>query len=372
MLLTYNECEILYMFNFYNDIIKLANEIEKEWYKYQYSSDEFYKIVWELSNKFDLSMLGDIKNQLQLLEHPSVRIQQHHSTFSDFHFQIFNNGRFLIEVLNWLGSHIDVHDHDFSGVQFQLKGNSLNVIYDFSCKKSYGAINFGELKIRKVNIWKEGSRSIVRNGSQDPHAVFHLSRPTTSLLIRTVPTPRYGSQLNYFPSLSAYYYVNNIIQRKKLTALGLLADNSTSDFRKSFTRCINEQSYSENFFTFLKLSSVILTTKYEDLIHEYAKRGENESKIIENVIYNHAIDFFKRKASVNPNSSEEERISLYSVAASYGIENFLKLENNLIEFDKNLDIKKYLKIFNSKQNEESKIKINKLLRLFNLNEYLYV
>jgi len=359
------------MTDFYNSILEMTSRIERKWLKYQYSSDEFYKVAWEETENFDLSPLGEIGNQLDLLENPHVRHNQHRSTFSDFHFQIFHNGRFLIEVLNWQGSHVNVHDHDFSGVQFQLKGDSLNVVYDFKEDEKAGALRFGELSVRRAEMWREGSRSVVRAGDLDPHSVFHLGKPTTSLLIRTVATPRYGSQSNYFPTLAAHYYVSDDIQRKKLTALSLLSGQSPSEFRRCFTHFINTQSLSENFFMLLKLGTILFSETYVDLVYDYAGRGEREAKVVESVAYNNGIDFFKSRANLISEISAAEKLAASCVAASAGDKNFAKVLADLKKAEAQNDARQPLNSFVGKLDQSDQTLAGNYLNLFKISEPIH-
>lgn len=302
----------------YNKIDEVCKKIEKSWQKINFNCEDFYKIVSDYQNEFDFSNLGEITNQVQLLQEPQIATQQVPSTFSDMYFKLFDNGRFLIEILNWWGGHVNIHDHDFTAVQFQLKGKSLNVVYDFDEQEKFGALTFGKLNVRNASIWNEGSKNIVRHGNLDPHCVFHIGRPTTSLLIRTHPTSRLGAQSNYFPSLKAHYYVNSTVQRKKLTGLSLLSKSQPHEFKKCLNIFLNEQSLSENFFMLLKLGQICFQSEYIEILKNYARRGIHESKIIENVACNNAIDFFKNKANIETQLSDSERIALFALSASRG------------------------------------------------------
>lgn len=312
----------------YNDITVLCARIEERWLRCNYASEDFYKVVWEETENFDLMPLGEVANQLRLLEHPSVRATQVKSTFSDLYMQIFHNGRFLIEILNWSGSHVNVHDHDFSGVQFQLKGDALNVLYDFTPESGNdGALRLGRLTVREASLWKAGGRSMVRSGAVDPHGVFHLGKPTTSLLIRTVPTPRLGVQSNYFPTLAAHYTVQNDLQRKKLTGLSLLLKQDANGFRDCFQRFLDTQSLAENFFMMLKLGARLFQGASGEIVRSYAGRGEKEAKVVASVAYNNGIDFFKNLT--RQLDAQDERLAVFAVSAAANAENLRKIAHDL-------------------------------------------
>ena len=328
---------------FYEHVIDIADLIERAWQRYNYSSDDFFKVVWDKTEHVDLSPLGDLSFQLDLMDDPFVRFQQHRSTFSDFHFQIFHNRRFLIEILNWSGSHVNIHDHDFSGVQFQLKGDSLNVLYDFKPTISHGALTYGDLSVRKAEIWKQGGRSIVRPGTLDPHTVLHMGKLTTSLLIRTIPTYRYGAQLNYFSDNAAHYYVNDDVQRKKLTGLHILSKSSPKEFCSMMFKFIRSQSLSENFFMLLKLADILFKPEFVNVLNTFAAIGENEAKIVRSVAYNRASEFFKNMGNYFCDDNYFEKTAIFGAAASQGINDIKKIEASLASFDCNINIQTSVK-----------------------------
>jgi hypothetical protein len=352
------------MHSFYGDILELASRIERQWLKFQYSSDDFYKIAWEQTENFDFGPLREVANQLDLLDEHFVRYVQQSSTFSDLYFKIFENGRFLIEVLNWSGSHVNVHDHDFSGVQFQLKGNALNVVYDFEVTESLGAVRFGDLRVRKAEILKEGGRSIVRHGALDPHAVSHLSSPTTSLLVRTLPTKRYGAQSNYFQTLAAHYYVNTDLQRKKLTGLSLCAQHAREEFRRLLVKFLATQSLSENLFMLVKLGEMPFQEDFVGIVSDYAQRGEHESKVVKSVAYNNAIDFFKNLT--RRLSDEGEKLALFAVAASHGRDAYFKVEGDLAQRGVSLDTAAHLRSIGARLSSRERAMAGRYLEMFGL------
>ncbi len=342
---------------YYESIQDLMATIEAKWQTANFDAEAFPEIVWEKTTNFDLSPLGEVSNQMRLLELAGVRQQQHRSTFSDLHFQIFHNGRFMIEILNWWGQHVNVHDHDFSAVQFQLKGDALNVEYEFTSEETHGALHFGRLLPKHAEVWEEGGRSIVRPGRVAPHGVFHIGEPTTSLLIRTTPTPRYGAQLNYFPGLAAHYYVSNDIHRKKLTGLGLLARSSRAKFSETLNRFLASQSLSENFFMLIKLAPFLFTAENSDLICNYAEKGPNERRIVENVAFNTAIDFFKQLATETEGLTPSEKLAAYVLSAGHSREAQEKILADLQKKDKAVsfaeDLRSILKKVSAEQRSQA-------------------
>lgn len=357
----------------YQELNEVAKKIERQWLRYNYASEDFYKVAWEQTSELDLSPLKDVSFQMRLLENEAaVRRNQHRSTFSDLHFQIYHNGRFLVEILNWAGSHVNVHDHDFSGVQFQLKGKSLNVVYDFETTERLGALRLGALSVRKSELWHEGGRSVVRHGDIDPHGVFHLSLPTTSLLFRTVATSRLGTQSNYFPTLAAHYTVNGDIQRKKLTALSLLAHHAPAEFVSMLETFLDTQSLSENFFMLLKLGEVTFREENLAVVDKFADRGERESEIIKNVIFNNGIEFFKSQATLRKDVTEDERLAVSVLAGTHGKDNLQRVLGHLKGTGATENFQSNIQSFMGKLTERDRQVAQNFLSVFGIEEVYHV
>lgn len=355
------------MRSLYNELETVMERIEQKWQKQNYSTDLFPEIAWEETKNFDFSPLGEIRNQMKLFDMPGVRVQQKPSTFSDLYVQAFHNGRFMVEILNWWGGHVNVHDHDFAAVQFQLKGDALNAEYEFTTSQDAGALRFGDLTMQAAEVWQEGGKSKVYPGKNHAHSVFHLGQPTTSLLVRTVATPRYGAQSNYFPKLAAHYYVSNDIQRKKLTALSLLSRNTDNEFRETFTHFLNTQSLCENFFMMIKLGPVLFQERFVGLIAEYASRGEQEAKLVETVITNNGIDFFKARVNDIEGLTQGERLAGFAVAASHNLEGFKTLEQSKKMTEYRMSIRPNLQSFLQKLDAEDQITAGRYLEIFGLS-----
>ena len=311
----------------------LAAKIEKKWQKHNFCSEAFCDLVWSLTQNDTFADLSSISAQLEYIEHQGVRDIQMSSTFSDMFIQIFKNDRFTIEILNWRGGHVNIHDHDFSGVQFQLAGDSLNILYDFEEGQRLGAIQFGRLKVRNAKIWKEGSRSIVRAGSVDPHSVSHIGKPTTSLLVRTLPTKRFGAQSNYFPDCKAQYTISTPLFRKKLTGLTLLSKSEPKEFEKVIRSYIDKQSLSENLFMLEKLAPILFSQNYSSLVESLSNSSTGIDSILGDILFTHLSKQLKKVANTR-DLSWQERTLLFALAS---VPNDSDMKKTILEINQSAD-----------------------------------
>lgn len=256
--------------NVIRDLRRVCEDINADWGRCNRTLESFPEIVWAHTESIDLTPLGDLENILTLLEDPDIARHQQPSSFSDLYLKLVDNGHFGVEILNWWKSDINVHDHDFSGVQFQLAGDSLNIQYSFSSNIEYEGVNFGWLSVNQATRWTRGSRSLVLPGRQAPHNVCHLGFPTVSLLIRTHPNISYGPQWNYFsPGVSSSYGIADACFRKRLKGLRLLARGSNVQaFEYAFRTYMAGANLRQVLFSLLKMIDFIFEEGSVHLVHE--------------------------------------------------------------------------------------------------------
>lgn len=302
----------------YDALLQATAAIEAQWRSVDNECDAFADIVWRVTDGLDLSAFGDLTYLTELLTLPQIAALQHPSTFSDLYLKLFDNGRFWVEVLNWWGSDINVHDHNFSGVQFQLTGRSLNVVYRYEAEATLSDITLGHLAVGRAELWRQGVRSIVRPGAAEPHNVSHLDVPTVSLLIRTHPVARYGHQNNYLaPDVTGNYSVADIVFRKKVGALRLMAKGRPEAFSKAFRHVLAHQTHAENLFTMLKMMDILFRAEHTHLLEAYAEEGELESRLVRAVAFSRAQNYLTNGLKYVDDLTDEEVLLVSALASSF-------------------------------------------------------
>ena len=257
------------------DLQASCTEIDAAWAAAGRGLEPFPDIVREHTARLDLTPFGALEDLVELLEEPAVADYQRLSSFSDLYLRIFDNGRFWVEILNWWGSDINIHDHDFSGVQFQLKGDTFNFLYDVEATEVVEGVSVGEIRLRAAERWVEGGTSVVLPGRLAPHNACHIGMPTVSLLIRTHPRPSYGPQWNYFPpSIAASYGVADVCFRKRVGALRLLSrGEDPRAFHRAFRDYVRGLSLNQVLFVLVKMIDVVFESAHVELILELAESG---------------------------------------------------------------------------------------------------
>ena len=304
------------------EIQDVAQKIERAWIKTDNRVANFPDIVLEKIEGMDLTPLGELSRTIDLLDDPYIGALQYQSTFSDLYLLLYSNSHFYVEMLHWWKSDINIHDHDFSGVQFQLRGKSLNVVYDFDEKERQDGLAQGDIRVRRAEVWEKGGRSVVRPGTQDPHVVIHLGKPTISLLIRTHPQPFYAPQRNYFPPLLASNWgIATSAYRKKLSALRLLRRANPKEYGASLRRNLERGSPSENLFTLEKMQDIVFEGENVHLVKEFANRGEQEASIVKCVAMRRAYLFLANHVKDLPDMSVEDNLAVGTLMAGFDSSN---------------------------------------------------
>lgn len=274
-------------------LVEIAESIEQAWRDTDHETTAFNKIVDIKTKDMDFSELGLLEDVPELLENPYIAALQEPSTFSDVYIKLYDNGRFYIELLNWWGSDINIHDHDFSGMQFQLRGHSLNVEYEFEEPRWSPRFTLGKISVKKAELWHPGERSFVHPGTVGMHTVSHLGLPTVSMLIRTHGTAEYGPQRNYFPpSVAGNYGVADVIFRKRVRLLRALSQGSRESFQKSFEAITSFQTDTENLFLCMKMFDILFQEDYQEIFFEFMrKNGKVGEEIVKVCAYHKASNF---------------------------------------------------------------------------------
>lgn len=109
---------------------------------------------------------------------------------------VYSAPLWYIEVIHWLDGTTNIHQHGFNGAFSVLAGSSLHTRYSFEPKARYGArLLRGDLARTGAELLRAGDVRRIDAGAGLIHSLFHLERPSVTVVVRTdhVPgdTPQY-------------------------------------------------------------------------------------------------------------------------------------------------------------------------------------
>lgn len=106
--------------------------------------------------------------------------------FSEPPITIINEGDFCIDLHFWLDDIPSIHEHSFSGAFLLIHGAALHSKFTFTPSRTVDALlTLGNLNTSQVILLRPGNIIRIDPGPSFIHALFHITRPTVTLVIRT-------------------------------------------------------------------------------------------------------------------------------------------------------------------------------------------
>ncbi len=113
---------------------------------------------------------------------------------------LYRTNQFTVTALFWTHATTAIHQHAFSGAFQVLAGSSVHCEYDFVIEHTLSeTVRFGSLERRTVEVLTRGDIRPIRAGPADIHSLFHLDKPSVTIVVRTFHESSTGPQYEYRP-----------------------------------------------------------------------------------------------------------------------------------------------------------------------------
>ncbi len=171
------------------------------------------------------------------------------SKFGNPPLTLFAGPRFHIDVYFWLDGTTSIHQHAFSGAFQVLAGSSIHSRYRFARQRVINEhFSAGQVSYDTSELLSKGDIRRIFAGDQFIHSLFHLDRPSVTLVVRTYQTTSALPQFNYLKpgfAIDPFFREESAIRKVQCAALLLdtkhpEADSmigdliSSSDFHTAF------------------------------------------------------------------------------------------------------------------------------------------
>jgi len=145
---------------------------------------------------------------------------------------VFHDPYFFIDVLSWIDGSTAVHEHKFTGAFGVLEGSSIHTRYAFRPARALSErLLLGRVEMLGVEMLKAGDVRPIHAGEKSAHSLFHLDRPSLSVVIRTPHSSNVRPQYSYLlPSIAYDEPYETIEHRRCLRALKILDAIEDPDF----------------------------------------------------------------------------------------------------------------------------------------------
>lgn len=112
---------------------------------------------------------------------------------------VYRNGDLLIQAITWMDGATSIHEHGFDGAFRVLRGSSLHVGYGFIEEHALadGHLVTGRLVMGEPEILHTGAVRPIVSGPEFIHALFHLERPSVTVVVRNRSSHLARPQYNY-------------------------------------------------------------------------------------------------------------------------------------------------------------------------------
>jgi hypothetical protein len=151
---------------------------------------------------------------------------------------VFHTDKFDINVFFWLDATTDIHDHNFWGAFQVLAGSSLHTTHRFRASERITQdLARGELTVTGLESLSRGDVREIEAGSRFIHSLFHLDRPSVSLVVATKEDIRHRDSFTYLTPGFAYHRGRqDELLSTQLKLLDLLHRSDPGHFRRQLER----------------------------------------------------------------------------------------------------------------------------------------
>jgi hypothetical protein len=206
---------------------QLGEELEARWKAKEHALPAFPELASELlANNDAVAAVGTGDILRWITRHAELPPQQDpRSQFSDMAITFFETSRFFVSALVWLEGTTAIHQHSFSGAFRVLAGSSLHTRYSFREERLVSdSFRLGALTREHVELLPTGSVRPIVSGQQYIHSLFHLDRPSVTLVVRTKSDEGSRPQWSYYPPGVGYdpFAGTPVARIKKLEAVSVL------------------------------------------------------------------------------------------------------------------------------------------------------
>jgi hypothetical protein len=140
---------------------------------------------------------------------------------------LYHGGDFDISALTWLDGTTSIHQHAFCGAFHVLAGSSIHSRYRFDAWQppAQRQLAFaGRLQLLSLEVLHVGDTRIISRGNSLIHSLFHVTRPSVTIVIRTITDdPVTEVQYDYrWPGLAYNPFQRHAPTTRKLQYLRML------------------------------------------------------------------------------------------------------------------------------------------------------
>lgn len=184
----------------WNQLQCLGRAVEDEYWAKSYNEACFGALAEHALLNAGLDERTALEEAFEWLMPPRAHPQFANDNFGDLSVVVYRSETFMVQVLFWVSSPMSIHQHSFSGAFEVLAGSSIHARYRFDEDRRINS-NFrvGSCRLEEVELLTQGEVRRIESGAGLTHGLYHLERPSISVVIRTHHEPWTAPQLTLYP-----------------------------------------------------------------------------------------------------------------------------------------------------------------------------
>jgi len=154
--------------------------------------------------------------------------------FSEPPLSVYRHAHFDISVLTWLDGTTSIHQHAFCGAFHVLAGSSIHSRYRFvgDAAPDRARAKLGQLELLSIECLSAGATRAITRGDALIHALFHMERPSLTVVVRTIADESQQVQYSYhWPGLAIDPFHADELPRRQQQYLRMLRRLDPAKYR---------------------------------------------------------------------------------------------------------------------------------------------
>lgn len=228
---------------------RLCNTVDESWRRAEYAEDAFPAIAAEAltaARGYERVPMLDVVAWVHAADHLPVQADLP-ASFGNPPITVARRERFWIDVNFWVDGTTSIHQHGFAGAFQVLGGASIHSEFAFQETHRYGErLLYGNIERKSLELLRPGDVRTIHAGRQFVHSLFHLDRPSASIVVRTGMSPIGMPQYNYDrPGLAYDYFHGTELMQRRMQTLELLYNIDHPSLREEVAAVVRRSdSYS--------------------------------------------------------------------------------------------------------------------------------
>ncbi len=252
--------------NYFQDF---GDTINRTWRRHGYDEKDLPAIACDAIASSNILPIVDVQEVVNAAATgSSLDGYQMVSEFSDLPYVVYRHSRFFVEVLVWTNGTTTVHDHAFSGAFGVASGDSICVTYDFERTRRVNArFHVGKLTIDDCEHLQAGDIRPIEQGADLIHSVYHVARPTVTLVVRTITNPDSTPQLTYrYPSIAIENDYMDPVTIKQFQAINIMLQLDAERFQEKILDILDDAPLDAQYWIVRGMDFDVLPDEFEDRV----------------------------------------------------------------------------------------------------------